>query len=77
MDSLLSTVQMPPGIPVATMAIGRGGATNAAVFAVQILATHDAGLAAKLQDFKKQMAEDVTVKKRKKLEEYLSNRERG
>ena len=51
MDSLLSTVQMPPGIPVATMAIGRGGATNAAVFAVQILATHDAGLAAKLQDF--------------------------
>ncbi len=77
MDSLLSTVQMPPGIPVATMAIGKGGARNAAVFAVQILATHDAGLASELRDFKKQMAEDVTVKKRKKLEEYLSNRDKG
>ncbi len=77
LDSLFSTVQMPPGIPVATMAIGRGGARNAAIFAAQILATHDARLANLLKDMKRQMAEDVTVKKRRKLEEYLSNRERG
>jgi len=76
LDSLFSTVQMPPGIPVATMAIGRGGARNAAIFAAQILATHDVRLANILKDMKRQMAEDVTVKKKRKLEEYLSNRER-
>jgi 5-(carboxyamino)imidazole ribonucleotide mutase len=51
-DALLSTVQMPPGVPVATMAIGSAGAKNAAVFAVQILALSDDKLAAKLSAFR-------------------------
>ena len=50
MDALLATVQMPPGMPVATVAIGRAGATNAAILAVQILALHDARLAQALLD---------------------------
>ena len=53
MDSLLSTVQMPPGVPVATMAIGRGGARNAAVFAAQILALKYDDIAKRLETFKK------------------------
>ena len=53
-DALLSTVQMPWPVPVATVAIGKTGAKNAAVLAVQILALSDASLAAKLVDFKKQ-----------------------
>ncbi len=52
-DALLSTVQMPPGVPVATMAIGKAGAKNAAIFAVQILALTDKELEKKLSDFKK------------------------
>jgi 5-(carboxyamino)imidazole ribonucleotide mutase len=48
-DSLLSIVQMPAGIPVGTLAIGEAGATNAGLLAAQILALHDAGLAAKLE----------------------------
>jgi len=52
-DALLSTLQMPPDVPVATMAIGKAGAKNAAIFAVQILALSDDGLSAKLIDFKK------------------------
>ncbi len=52
-DAFLSTIQMPPGVPVATMAIGKAGAKNAAILAVQILALSDDGLAAKLIDFKK------------------------
>lgn len=52
-DALLSTVQMPSGVPVASMAIGRAGAVNAAVFAVQILALSDEKLAAKLAEFRK------------------------
>jgi 5-(carboxyamino)imidazole ribonucleotide mutase len=51
-DSLLSTVQMPKGIPVATFAIGEAGAANAALFAVAWLARHDASLSAKLSDFR-------------------------
>lgn len=74
MDSLLATVQMPPGIPVATMAIGKGGARNAALFAVQILALGDVALAEKLQAFKTKMAEDVLTTKNRKLQEYLSGR---
>ncbi len=50
LDALLSTVQMPAGIPVASVAIGKAGAKNAAYLAVQILATADAELAAKLRD---------------------------
>jgi 5-(carboxyamino)imidazole ribonucleotide mutase len=52
MDSLLSTVQMPAGIPVATFAIGDAGAHNAALFAVSLLALNDAALARKLADFR-------------------------
>ncbi len=55
MDSLLSTVQMPAGIPVASMAIGRPGAKNAALFALEILGITDAKVAAKLIKYKKQM----------------------
>ena len=59
MDALLATVQMPPGVPVATMAIGKAGATNAAVFAAQILGVADKGMAQKLEDYKKKLAEKV------------------
>ncbi|MDD5063646.1 MAG: 5-(carboxyamino)imidazole ribonucleotide mutase [Phycisphaerae bacterium] len=55
-DAFLSTVQMPPGVPVATVAIGKAGAKNAAILAVQILALSDKGLAGKLAEFKKQLA---------------------
>ena len=74
MDALLSTVQMPPGIPVATMAIGKGGARNAALFAVQILALADPGLAEKLHAHKRKMSEEVVMKKSAKLREYLAAR---
>lgn len=73
-DSLFSTVQMPPGIPVASMAIGRGGARNAALFAVQILALHDSTLAERFKAHKEKMAVDV-MNKGAKLEEYLASRE--
>ena len=59
MDALLSTVQMPPGVPVATVSIGKPGATNAAVLAAQILAVGDPGMARKLDDYKKKLAEKV------------------
>lgn len=54
-DSLLSTVQMPPGVPVATMAIGKGGARNAAVFAAQILALKYPKIAEKVKTYKEEM----------------------
>jgi len=54
-DSLLSTAQMPPGIPVATMAIGRGGAQNAAVFAAQILALKYSDIAKRLDQYKESL----------------------
>jgi 5-(carboxyamino)imidazole ribonucleotide mutase len=59
MDSLLSTVQMPGGIPVATVAIGSAGARNAAYLAAQILALADAGLAARLQAAREANAAEV------------------
>jgi phosphoribosylamine--glycine ligase len=65
LDSLLSTVQMPPGIPVATMAIGKAGAKNAAIFAAQILAVSDARLAGKLAAFKEEMVREVEEKSRR------------
>lgn len=65
MDSLLSTVQMPPGIPVATMGIGKAGAKNAAVLALQILALSDEELAQKLVNFRKTMVKEVEEKARK------------
>jgi 5-(carboxyamino)imidazole ribonucleotide mutase len=58
-DSLLSIVQMPAGIPTATFAIGKAGAINAALFAVAQLATHDAALAAKLADFRSRQTQSV------------------
>ena len=65
MDALLSTVQMPPGIPVATMAVGKSGAKNAGLLAVQMLALSDDGLAAMLVDYKRQMADEVELKAQK------------
>ncbi len=62
MDALLSTVQMPPGVPVATMALGKPGAKNAAIFAVQILALSDAELARKLAEFRKEQEQAVRQK---------------
>jgi 5-(carboxyamino)imidazole ribonucleotide mutase len=59
MDSLLSTVQMPQGIPVATFAIGEAGAANAALFAVSMIAVTDAAMAGRLQEFRKQQEEKV------------------
>jgi 5-(carboxyamino)imidazole ribonucleotide mutase len=59
LDSLLSTVQMPKGIPVATFAIGEAGAANAALFAVALLAVSDAGMAGKLEDFRRKQTEAV------------------
>ena len=61
MDSLLSIVQMPKGIPVATFAIGEAGASNAGLFAVAMLALHDAQLAQKLQEYRKQQAEAIAA----------------
>lgn len=65
LDSLLSTVQMPGDVPVASMAVGMGGPRNAGLFAVQILATADSELRARLQQFKQQLAEKVAAKDRK------------
>jgi len=65
-DALFSTVQMPPGIPVATMAIGKARAKNAAILAAQILKANNPAIAKKLRTFKKKMAEEV-LKKAKKL----------
>ncbi len=65
LDSLLATVQMPAGIPVATVAIGKPGATNAGVLAAQILALDDPAIAAKLQGHKEKLARSVEEKSRK------------
>lgn len=59
LDALLSTVQMPPGVPVATVAIGKPGATNAGVLAAQMIALADAKLAARLKDYKKKLEAKV------------------
>ena len=66
-DALYSTVMMPPGIPVATMAIGKSGAKNAGIFAAQIIGLKDKKMARALKAFKKKMAAEV-VKKAKKVE---------
>ncbi|MBR7059470.1 MAG: 5-(carboxyamino)imidazole ribonucleotide mutase, partial [Neisseriaceae bacterium] len=58
-DSLLSIVQMPKGVPVATFAIGEAGAANAALFAISLLANNDEKLLAKLQNFRKEQTEKV------------------
>ena len=58
-DALLSTVQMPPGVPVATVAIGPAGATNAAVLAAQILAVGDPAIRVRLDDHRRELADAV------------------
>ena len=65
MDSLLATVQMPAGIPVATVAIGKPGATNAGILAAQILGLSTAGIAKKLEGHKEKLANSVDEKSRK------------
>jgi phosphoribosylaminoimidazole carboxylase PurE protein len=65
MDSLLATVQMPAGIPVATVAIGKPGATNAGILAAQILALSEEGLTAKMAAHKEKLAKGVDEKSRK------------
>lgn len=65
LDSLLSTVQMPAGIPVATVAIGKAGAANAGILAAQIMALSDAALAKKLGEHKEQLSRGVEEKSRK------------
>ena len=74
MDALLATVQMPPGVPVATVAIGPGGAGNAAILAVQILALADADLAEKLNKHKAELAAKVT-QRNQKLQEKIARRQ--
>jgi phosphoribosylaminoimidazole carboxylase PurE protein len=59
LDSLLSTVQMPGGIPVASMAIGKSGAKNAALFALEILGISDKKISSKLSRYKKEMREKI------------------
>src|SRR5437773_12268178 len=65
LDALLATVQMPAGIPVATMAIGKAGAANAGIFAAQIIARKDSKVSARLMEFKKEMAAGVEDRDRK------------
>jgi phosphoribosylaminoimidazole carboxylase PurE protein len=61
-DALLATVQMPAGVPVATMAVGKAGARNAAILAVQILAVADSKLQERLEHYKEELAEKVAEK---------------
>ncbi len=65
MDSLLATVQMPAGIPVATVAIGKPGATNAGILAAQMIALADAGVAKKMAGHKEKLAKGVEEKSKK------------
>ena len=65
LDSLLATVQMPAGIPVATVAIGKAGATNAGILAAQIVALSNADIAKKMQAHKQKLATGVEEKSRK------------
>src|ERR1700739_1302872 len=65
MDSLLATVQMPAGIPVATVAIGKPGATNAGILAAQMIGLGDASIAKKLEAHKEKLARGVEEKSRK------------
>src|SRR6202167_1344024 len=73
LDALLSTVQMPGGIPVATMAIDRAGAINAAIFAAEILALSDAEIARKLTEHKEALAQAVS-EKNARLQKQISEK---
>ena len=70
LDSLLSTVQMPGGVPVACTAIGKPGAINAAIYAIEIIATSDAELAQKLAAYKEELARSVAEKSEKVRREF-------
>lgn len=61
-DSLFSVVQMPPGVPVAAMAVGKAGAKNAGILAAEIIGIKDKNIAKKLKEYKKKMEEDVERK---------------
>jgi phosphoribosylaminoimidazole carboxylase PurE protein len=73
LDALLSTVQMPGGIPVATMAIDKAGAVNAAIFAAEILGLSDPEIARKLVEHKEELARSVT-EKNARLQQQLAER---
>ena len=73
MDSLLATVQMPAGIPVATVAIGKAGATNAGILAAQMLALSDAELSKKMHAHKEKLAQGVEEKSRRLRESQKSS----
>ncbi len=70
MDSLLSTVQMPSGVPVATMAVGKAGAVNAAIYAAQIIGVFDARVEAALTKHKEDLARSVAEKSEKVKREF-------
>jgi 5-(carboxyamino)imidazole ribonucleotide mutase len=72
LDALLATAQMPAGVPVGTLAIGKAGARNAGLLAGRILALHDPAVAAKVREHRSRMTEDVEAK-----DEALQNRLRG
>ncbi len=74
MDSLLATVQMPAGIPVATVAIGKPGATNAGILAAQMIGLGDASVAKKLEGHKEKLARGVEEKSRKLRENIATKR---
>ena len=65
LDALLSTVQMPKGVPVATMALGKSGAANAALLAIQILSLKDSSLVRKLEEYRERMAAQIEIKSKK------------
>ncbi|OFV93851.1 MAG: 5-(carboxyamino)imidazole ribonucleotide mutase [Acidobacteria bacterium RIFCSPLOWO2_12_FULL_54_10] len=71
-DSLLAAVQMPCGVPVGTMAVGKAGAVNAGIFCAQILATSDESLRRKLEKHKKKMAQSVIEKSERAKKEFPS-----
>ena len=73
LDSLLSFVQMPPGIPVATVTAGKAGGKNAALYAISILAVQDAGLREQLKAFRREQAEQV-LKADAELQEELKGK---
>ena len=73
LDSILAIAQMPGGIPVATMSIGKWGAKNAGLLAAQILGVSDAGLTTKLQKYKRDMAQEVEKKDKRLREAHAKN----
>ncbi|MCL2025555.1 MAG: 5-(carboxyamino)imidazole ribonucleotide mutase [Leptospirales bacterium] len=81
LDSILSIIQMPAGISVAAMPAGKAGGSNAALFAIAILATHDESLAAKLSDYRKKEAQKISAKndsiKNLGYKKYIENLEKN